>query len=105
MWPTRSRTKCQTCFNLDLHPRESPKNPREQPENTKENRQKFLKKIKRAIFVPLLLTGGTTLPEIKKIAISFNWGIVAASIPVHMIEEIKVNFNFSAEGRPPFRAH
>jgi len=58
-----------------------------------------------AMFGPPVLTGGTTLPEIRKMAISFNWGIVAPSNPAPMIEEIKVSFNFLAEGRSPFRAH
>ena len=65
----------------------------------------LFKKIKMAIFGPLVLTGGTTLPEIRKMAISFNWGVVEASKPDQSIEEIKVSFNFLAEGRSPFRAH
>ncbi len=55
-----------------------------------------------AIFGPLVLTGGTTLSsEIRKIAISFNWGVVAASKPYQSIEEIKVSFNFSTEASSP----
>ena len=68
--------------------------------NISKDKKVFLKNLN-----PSPFNRGDHVAEIRKIAISFNWGIVAASKPVHVIEEIKVGFNFLAEGRSPFRAH